>query len=34
MAQSDKWEVVNLEIGDMASGMVAVMTDADALEPT
>jgi len=25
MAQSDGWEVVDLEVGDMGSGMVAAM---------
>jgi hypothetical protein len=34
MAQSDGWEVIDLEVGDMASGMVAAMAEADALEPT
>ena len=34
MAQSDDWEVVDLGIGDMSSGMVEAMAEADALEPT
>jgi len=29
MAQSDSWEVVDLGVGDKASGMVAAMADAD-----
>ena len=34
MAQSDNWEVVDLETKDMSSGMVVVMVEAEALEPT
>jgi transposase InsO family protein len=34
MAQSDDWEVVDLGIRDMSSGMVAAMAEADVLEPT
>jgi len=34
MAQSDGWEFVDLGVGDTASGMVAAMAEADALEPT